>query len=102
MRINSIGVNYYQINSLNHSTNRAAYSSQPSFGHKHTSAKFWGGLFGTLATAGAIGGSLIMSGGLSLPFILGYGALGAASGAYLGHKIDKGAEEANKKLDKNV
>ena len=101
MRINPIGVNYYQQKLSINTKNATNYVSQPNFCGKHSSAKFFGSLFGTLATAGAIGGSLIMSGGLSLPFILGYGALGAAGGAVIGHTIDKGASE-DKNIDKNA
>jgi hypothetical protein len=54
-----------------------------------------------LATLGAIGGSLVLSGGLSLPFILGYGAIGAASGAVIGHRIDKNSDKNIDELENN-
>jgi len=72
------------------------YVQQPAFQGKHSSAKFLGGLFGTLGTLGAIGGTIIMTGGVALPMVLGYGALSAGSGAILGHIIDKGADKAKK------
>lgn len=97
MRVNPISLNYQKIYISN--SNRKVCCSQPNFEGKHSSAKFLGGLFGAIATAGAIGGTIIMSGGVALPFVLGYGALGAASGAFLGHQIDKGS---NKNLDKQA
>lgn len=65
---------------------------QPTFQGKHTTAKFLGGLFGALGTIGAIGGTIIMTGGVALPMVLGYGAACAGSGAVLGHMIDKDAD----------
>lgn len=100
MRINPVSFNY-QNNYQNSSKQAKMLTVQPTFTGKHSGLKLFGGIFGTLATAGAIGGSIIMTGGLSIPFILGYGALGAASGAVIGHTIDKGVRE-NKDLDKMV
>ena len=73
---------------------------QPAFKNKHSSAKFLGGLFGTLGTLGAIGGTIIMTGGVALPFVIGYGVASAGSGAILGHIIDKGAEKYDKENKK--
>ena len=62
------------------------------FKGKHDCAKLLCGIFGTLGTVGAIGGMLIMTGGLgaaTLPWIIGYGATSAGIGAYMGHQVDK-------------
>ena len=67
-----------------------------SFSGKHDCAKFFGGLFGTLGTLGAIGGTVIMTGGVALPFVLGYGALSAGSGLVIGHMMDKDGNNKNK------
>ena len=97
MRVNPINVNYQQ----KYTIAKKSQFSQPTFEGKHESAKALGGLFGTLATLGAIGGSLVLSGGLSLPFILGYGAIGAASGAVIGHRIDKNSDKNIDELENN-
>ena len=72
--------------------------NQVSFRSKHESAKLFGIVCGVLGTAGAIGGSLIMTGGLAaIPYIIGYGALSAGIGAVGGHILDKGNNENYKK-----
>ena len=92
MRVNSIN-NY----SCKHPTNiRNVKQKNVSFDGKHDCAKFLGGLFGTLDTLGAIGGTVIMTGGVALPFVIGYGALSAGSGLLLGHQMDKAADKENK------
>ena len=73
-------------------------NSQPSFQGKHSAAKFLGGICGALGTLGAIGGTIIMTGGVALPFVIGYGAISAGTRVILGHIIDKGAKEADKEL----
>ena len=102
MRINPVSsVNYYGPKQAKiHSKQNCVQIQQPSFQGKHSSAKFWGGLFGTVGTLGAV----IYTGGAALPFVIGYGALSAWSGAILGHIIDKGAEKAEKEMqqDKKV
>lgn len=63
-----------------------------SFQGKHSFAKGFAGIAGLLGTAGAVGGILIMTGGLgaaALPWILGYGAASAGAGAVVGHQLDK-------------
>lgn len=90
MRINPITTNYQQ----------KYYSTKPSmntpnFQGKHTAAKFLGGTFGTIATLGGIAGTILLSGGVAIPAVLAYGALGAASGAIIGHQIDKGSKDKN-------
>jgi hypothetical protein len=92
-------MNYYNSNQKQIIRKQQTYiQQQPSFQGKHSSAKFLGGLFGALGTLGAIGGTIIMTGGVALPMVLGYGALSAGSGAILGNIIDKGAEKAEKKM----
>ena len=103
MRINSID-NSYQIKSTYgmKRTNRVDLHNrcnklndnmtQPSFQGKHECAKFFGGLFGVMGTLGAIGGTIVISGGVALPMVLGYGALSAGSGFVIGHLIDKGSK----------
>ena len=93
MRISPINVNYQpckQRTKTNINVQNFAFQG------KHDTAKFLGGVFGSLGTIGAIIGTTIMTGGASLPFVLGYGALSAGSGAILGHMIDKGNPEYNK------
>jgi len=92
MRVNPVTNNYYH-KSLIRDKHLKVQQQHVTFEGKHSGAKILGGLFGTIAAAGAIGGSLIMSGGLALPFIIGYGAVGAAGGAMIGHQIDKGAKK---------
>ena len=83
MRINSISVNY---------------PANVQFKGKHTCAKWGAALFGSAATLGAIGGSLIMTGGLSaIPLLATYIGIGVGSGAIIGHSIDKGARNFDKK-----
>ena len=66
----------------------------PSFQNgKHECAKFFGGLAGTLGTLGAIGGTIIMTGGVAIPAVIGYGAVCTAIGTGIGHAIDKEAEK---------
>ena len=91
-----------RVNAINYSPRQYTYNRNikqhnVSFDGKHDCAKLLGGVFGTLGTLGAVGGTIIMTGGLAIPAILGYGALSAASGVIIGHQIDKGAE----KYDKN-
>ena len=94
MRINPIGTNY-QLNSRLAKT--AVITSKPaSFQGRHDTAKALGGLFGIMGTLGAITGTIIMSGGVALPFVIGYGALSAGSGAIVGHVIDKSNPDYNK------
>ena len=51
-----------------------------------------------MGTLGAIGGTLLMTGGIALPIVLGYGAACAGCGGVLGHIIDKGGNpDYNKK-----
>lgn len=97
MRVNAInGYRYHCSNRvLNHKNKNV------SFDGKHDCAKFFGGLMGALGTIGAIGGTIIMTGGLAIPAIIGYGAACTAGGAIIGHQIDKGAEEYEKNKNKN-
>ena len=97
MRINPIGANYYQFNQQRTRTAALPANKNVSFQGKHGTAKFLGGLFGAMGTLGAIGGTIIMTGGVALPIVLGYGALSAGSGAIVGHIIDKGNPDYNKK-----
>lgn len=106
MRISSIGANYQQKTmpvkrrlKENEPVN-LPQSSDVNFKGKHDCAKFLGGICGVLGTAGAVGGMLIMTGGLgaaALPWILGYGAASAGAGAIIGHDLDKTANKDDKK-----
>ena len=100
MRINPINsIGYYYSKPTNiRQKQTPVMDNQLSFQGKHSSAKFLGGICGALGTLGAIGGTIIMTGGVALPFVLGYGAMSAGTGAILGHIIDKGAKEADKEL----
>ena len=95
MKINPVTNANYQPNYV-----KKARISQPafhqnqnvSFKGRHACAKAFGSVAGVLGTIGAIGGILIMTGGIgtaAIPAILGYGAVSAASGAAIGHQIDK-------------
>ena len=87
MRISSVCVNYTKPN-----------VQKAQFKGKHTYAKWGAAIFGGAATIGAIGGSIIMTGGISaIPLLAAYIGLGAGSGALFGHTIDKGAKEFDKK-----
>lgn len=107
MKINPISVcqprnNYRQIRHIVPQTLSVPEEQNPTiaFKGKHDCAKFLGGLCGVLGTAGAVGGFLIMTGGLgaaALPWIAGYGALSAGTGALIGHDIDKSAKDSDKK-----
>lgn len=68
-----------------------------SFEGKHTYAKTFTGIAGTIGTLSAIGGSLIMTGGLSLPIIAGYGAICALSGTVVGAVLDSEPPKDDKK-----
>lgn len=88
MRISPVNVNCY-------------HKTTPSvkFQGKHSGLKWGATIFGSLAAVGAIGGSLIMTGGLSaIPILATYVGIGAGTGAIIGHKIDK----SDKKLDKKA
>ena len=70
---------------------------QPVFHGKHEATKVLGGLFGAVGTLGAICGTVIITGGVALPMVLGYGALSAGSGAVLGHILDSGDKDKKDK-----
>ena len=95
MRINPISVTYQNCKPRTN-VQRNKVQQLLTFQGKHDTAKFLGGLFGVLGTLGAIGGTIIMTGGVALPMVIGYGATCAGSGAVLGHIIDKGANESEK------
>lgn len=68
----------------------ANYCSQVQFQGKHSGLKWGATIFGSIAAVGAIGGSLIMTGGLSaIPLLATYVGIGAGTGAIIGHSIDK-------------
>ena len=106
MRISPIGINYQQ-KSLpvkrrlkENEPVSLPQSSEINFKGKHDCTKFLAGICGVLGTAGAVGGMLIMTGGLgaaTLPWILGYGAASAGAGAIIGHDLDKAADKNDKK-----
>ena len=97
MKISPVGLNYGITRRIQP---QKTVNSQINFNGKYTATKTFGGIFGALGTLGAIGGTIIMTGGIALPFVLGYGALSAGSGAIIGHIIDKGNEEYDKENDK--
>ena len=79
MRISPIGENY--LNS----------SKRVHFQGKHSGMKWGAAIFGGAATAGVIGGTILMSGGLAvIPWALAYIGIGAGTGALIGNEIDKG------------
>lgn len=91
----------YQARNVSRPVTTTMPEEQPefSFKGKHQFAKGLAGICGVLGVLGATGGILIMTGGLgaaALPWIAGYGAATAGTGAILGHQIDK-AENDNKK-----
>ena len=72
------------------------YSITPkvSFQGKHTCMKWGAAIFGSAAALGAIGGSIIMTGGLSaIPLLAAYAGLGAGTGAIIGHTVDKNSKD---------
>lgn len=94
MRVNPISVNYQNCKPR---TMVKVHVQQPTFQGKHSTAKFLGGVFGAMGTLGAVCGTIIMTGGVALPIVLGYGATCAGCGGILGHIIDKGGNpEYNK------
>lgn len=100
MKINSINANYptYRYDRSQYKHKR--YHQQPTFQGKHYCTKLLGGTFGALGTLGAVGGTIIMTGGVALPFVLAYGAVCAGAGATLGHILDKGADKYDKEHGK--
>ena len=91
MRVSPIS-NYQKAQNYKHSSN---------FKGKNDCAKLIGGIAGSLGTAGAIGGTILMTGGISLPFVLAYGGLCTLLGAGVGHAIDKDSSDSHNKYDKN-
>ena len=58
-------------------------------------AKSGAAVFGAAAALGAIGGSIIMTGGIAaVPLLATYIGIGAGSGAVLGYVLEEGAKEA--------
>lgn len=100
MRISPISMSLPQSKSVE---KRTRYVNQPmasaiNFRNgKHECAKFFGGLAGTLGTLGAIGGTIIMTGGVALPAVIAYGAGCTILGASIGHVVDKEAERKPEK-----
>ena len=92
MYINPIGVANYQINRIN----RNVRVKNPAFQGKHDCAKFFGTLAAGLGTFGAIVGTAIMTGGVSLIPTIAYGSLCGGVGAVGGHLIDKSQNKDNK------
>ena len=87
MKVSSVSLNYSRPN-----------VHKVQFKGKHTYAKWGAAIFGSAATIGAIGGSIIMTGGISaIPILAAYIGVGAGSGALIGHSIDKGSKEFDKK-----
>ena len=75
-----------------------------SFQGKHNCAKVLGGVAAGLGTAGMVGGSVIMTGGVTLIPVLAYGALCGVIGAIGGHILDKNQLDYDKiprEYDKN-
>ena len=101
MRISPISMSLPQKKSVDR---RTRYVNQPmpkaiSFKNgKHECAKFFGGLAGTLGTLGAVGGTIIMTGGVALLPVIVYGTGCTLIGTAIGHVVDKVAE---RKTDKD-
>ena len=89
MRISPINSNYQTTMVKNKVQNQKNH--QQTFQGKYDCTKFF-----ATAMAGAAIGTVIMTGGVALPIVLGYGALCAASGAGLGLMIDKGSKDDKK------
>lgn len=86
--------NYYQTGKNKKLS--ASQHSSVNFSGGHEFTKAFAGICGVLGTAGAVGGMLIMTGGLGaavLPWIAGYGAASAGAGAIIGHQVDKAGKE---------
>ena len=74
------------------------YAPKVQFQSKHSGMKWGATIFGSIAAAGAIGGSFIMTGGLSaIPLLAAYIGIGAGTGAIIGHTIDKGSKNLDTK-----
>lgn len=105
MKIYPVNLYYtnYNNKSVKTSFAKAGFNrNQPNFCSKYRSAKFLGGLFGTIATVSAATFAVVSTGGVAaIPFVLGYGAIGAGAGAALGYQIDKGAKEFDEKQKKD-
>ena len=103
MRINSIN-NYSYTNRGIKVKNSLSnnHTNALSFQGKRTFTKLLGGMFGATGTVGAIGGSLIMSGGILLPIVLLYGGASAVAGAVLGHMIDSPDNKKSENEEKNI
>lgn len=87
MRISPIGCSY----AVRKTAQPAKTVPNQNFQGKHSGAKWGAAIFGTAATLGAIGGSLIMTGGLSaIPLLAAYAGIGAGAGALIGNEVDKG------------
>lgn len=97
MRISPIYVNY-QNRHLRKQVFIGEPENQPSFQAKWKGKLVGAGVFGTLGGIAAIGGSIIMTGGITaIPLLATYAATAAAQGAILGHGYDRYSE----KLEKN-
>ena len=94
MKIQSIGNTYPK--SRSNLVQRKPVSnypaSEPSFQGKYKYTKAFGGICATMGAIGAVVGSAIM-GAFSLPIIAIYTAASAASGAIIGHQLDKKDDE---------
>lgn len=97
MKINPVRANYQ---SASVKTRKIPPYSQVQFQSKHSGMKWGTIIFGGMATLGAVGGTILMSGGVAaIPWALAYIGIGAGSGAVIGHQIDKGAEKAGKEKE---
>ena len=93
MRVSAINVNYPSaIKSQKIHKQNASNYSEMSFNGKNQCAKWGAGIAGGLGTLGAIGGLLIMTGGIALPIVAAYGGACALGGAIVGHQVDKDSE----------
>ena len=103
MKISPISANYQ---STSVQIRKIPPYSQVQFRGKHSGMKWGTIIFGSMAALGAVGGTLIMSGGLAaIPWAAAYIGIGAGSGAAIGHLVEKGAEKSDKEeknLDKKI
>ena len=96
MKVSSVSVSYPNY-SRKCCVKNGKVTQQSAFRGRHDCAKFFGGLTASLGTLGALGGIAIMTGGISIPITLAYGAFCGGIGAGVGHMIDKDQPEYHQK-----
>ena len=92
-------LNYSKHRSVYAENKRSTNTCNPAF-CAHEAKKTFTAIFGTTAAVSAALGSVLLSGGLALPFVLTYSAIGTAAGFGIGCIIDKNEKEINSKNKK--